>query len=32
MGHDRYALLDIDHGKARVSLKDAVASVTPFKG
>ena len=32
MGRDRYALLDIDNGGARIAPKDAVAGVTPFKG
>ncbi len=31
MGNDRYQLLDIDHGDAPVSPKDAVADVLPFE-
>ncbi len=30
MGHDRYELLDIDHGDAPVSAKEAVADLKPF--
>ncbi len=32
MGHDRYALLDIDHDDAPISLKEAVRDVVPFAG
>ena len=31
MGYDRYRLLDLDHGEAQISLKEAVAHVQPFK-
>ena len=32
MGNDRYTLIDIDNGDAKISLKDAVKDVKPFKG
>lgn len=32
MGNDRYALLDIDHGDAPISLGEAVEGLEPFKG
>ena len=32
MGNDRYTLLDIDHGDAPISLREAVEGLEPFKG
>ena len=31
MGHDRYILIDVDHGGVRILPKDAVAGVVPFQ-
>ena len=32
MGNDRYTLIDIDNGDAKISLKDALKDIKPFKG
>lgn len=32
MGNNRYILIDIDNGDARITLKDAVKDVVPFEG
>ena len=32
MGNDKYTLIDIDNGDAKISLKDAVKDIKPFKG
>ena len=31
MGHDKYRLVDIDNGDARITAADAVADVVPFE-
>ena len=30
MGNDRYILIDLDNGETRMTLEDAVSTVTPF--
>ena len=30
MGNNRYILIDLDHGNALMSVKDAVANLIPF--
>jgi hypothetical protein len=31
MGNDRYVLIDLDHDEVRISAKEAVKHVVPFK-
>ena len=32
MGHDRYVLIDVDHGDERIDAAVAVEGVVPFAG